>query len=318
MLPAKFHLPGLRYNYPLNMFWVSLQKTHPEYFREGVQIASFFGTFPYSLWNGGRLLSYDQCDSAFVKNVIRSANDQGIPIRYTFTNPLLEEKDLSDPFCNFAMDAANNGMNEVIVVSPLLEDYLRNKYPNFAYNSSTCKEIRSVEDVNAESEKDYKTVVLDYNLNNHWDLIDQVKNKEKVEVLVNTLCEPGCKRRGEHYKNIAKNQRIIMLNRSIPEGQPKIPLETWHCEYGDHNCIHTIQDYPTYISPDDIWDKYIPAGINNFKIEGRTAYLFSLIDTYCHYMLKPECVGEARLLLIKNLEKAGIFAIMKPRPSKWP
>ena len=55
MSKVKFHLPGLRYNYPLNMFWLNMMKQYPHYFREGVEIASFFGCFPFSLWNGGRL-----------------------------------------------------------------------------------------------------------------------------------------------------------------------------------------------------------------------------------------------------------------------
>ena len=317
MVPVRFHLPGIRYNYPLNMFWVSLMKTHPEFFREGVEIGSFFGTFPYSLWNGGRLIKDDQCDSAYVKNVIKSVNDLGIPVRYTFTNPLLTENDLADPFCNFCMDAANNGMNEVMVFSPILEEYLREKYPNFKYNSSTCKEIKDVDDLNKELDRDYQYVVLDYNLNNRWDILENLEKKEKLEVLVNTLCVPGCKRRGEHYRHIARNQKNILLNRNIPEGK-KIPIEPWECEYGEHNNIHKIQNYPTFISPDDIWNKYVPTGINNFKIEGRSAYLFSLIDTYCFFMIKPECQGEARLLLIKNLEHAHIFTINRPRPAKWP
>lgn len=317
MLPVRFHLPGLRYNYPLNMFWVSLLKTHPDYFRENVEIGSFFGTFPYALWNGGRLLKYDQCDANFVKNVVKNVNAAGIPVRYTFTNPLLTEADLDDPFCNFCMDVANNGMNEVMIMSPILEEYLRDKYPNFAYNSSTCKEIKDATVLNEELKRDYKYVVLDYNMNNKFELYENLENKEKLEVLVNTLCEPGCKRRGDHYKNISKNQRIILANQKLPKNE-QMPVIPWYCSYGDHNCIHNIQEYPTYVSPEDIWEKYLPLGINNFKIEGRTAYLFSLIDTYCFYMLKPECVGEARLLLIKNLEGAHAFTINAPRPAKWP
>lgn len=318
MLPARFHLPGLRYNFPLNMLWISLLKEHPEYFREGVEIGSCFGVFPTALWNGGRLTPpYDQCDKAFIEHVIKSINDMGVPIRYTFTNPLLNEHDCEDEFCNFCMDAANNGMNEVMIFSPILEKYLREKYPNFAYNSSTCKEIRNVDDLNEEMEKPYKYVVLDYNLNNHWDILENVNHKEKLEVLINTLCQPNCKRRGEHYRQIAKDQKTVLLNRKLPEGK-QIPIEHWHCEYGEYNCIHTIQNYPTFISPEDIWEKYIPAGINNFKIEGRTANLFSLIDTYSFFMLKPECMGEARLQVIRNLERSRVIVVNRPRPGQWP
>lgn len=317
MLPVRFHLPGLRYNFPLNMFWMSLLKTNPQYFREGVEIASCFGTFPYALWNGGRLMADDQCDSAFIKNAIKSINDQGVAVRYTFTNPTIGEDDLDDAYCNFLMDAANNGKNGVIVVSPILEKYLREKYPNFTYTSSTCKEIKDLQKLDEELNQDYKIVVLDYNLNNQWDILNGIEHKEKLEILVNPVCIPDCKRRGEHYQHVGRNQRVVLKNRELPEGK-KIPVEPWSCKYGEYNSLSTIKNYCTYVSPEDIWEKYVPAGINNFKIEGRSAYLFSLIDTYCHYMIKPEYMLEARLKLIKNLELAGIFTIHKPRPSKWP
>ena len=81
---VRFHLPGLRYNYPLNMLLVSMMKTYPHFFRENVEIGSFFGEFPTSRWNGGRLANGDQCDERFVKEVIKSINAQGIPIRFSF------------------------------------------------------------------------------------------------------------------------------------------------------------------------------------------------------------------------------------------
>ena len=137
MSTVRFHLPGLRYNYPLNMFWMSMLKQYPQYFREGVEIASFFGSFPFSLWNGGRLITNDQCDEAFVKRVISSINAQGVPVRYTFTNPLITEEDLDDPFCNFCMKAGDNGKNEVLVFSPILEEYIRKNYPSYKIDSTT-------------------------------------------------------------------------------------------------------------------------------------------------------------------------------------
>lgn len=315
-MEVKFHLPGLRYNYPLNMFFVGLQSLHPEYFREGVKIASFFGEFPTSLWSGGRFCNDDQCDSVFVREVIKNINQKGIPVRYTYTNPLLTEADLDDAYCNFCMKAADNGMNEVLVVSPILEEYIRSNYPNYKINSSTCKELRTVEEINAELEKDYQLVVLDYNMNNQFELLEKIENKEKCEILVNACCIPDCPRRAEHYRTIGKQQRIVLQNRKNPTDK-KIPVPGWYCEYGDHNSIHTIRNYMTYVSPEAIWETYVPMGYNNFKIEGRTANLFQLVDTYCHYMIKPEYEGEARLLLLANLEKSHIITVHKPRPAKW-
>ena len=314
MTEVRFHLPGLRYNFPLNMYWLNLQKQYPDYFRDGVKVVSFFGSFPFSLWNGGRLIVNDQCDAEFVKRVVSSINGKGIPVRYTFTNPLIKEEDLDDAFCNYCMKVADNGMNEVLVFSPLLEEYIREKYPSFKIDSSTCKELRDVDQLNAELEKNYRYVVLDYNMNNNWELLENIGHKEKIEVLVNALCIPNCPRRGDHYKNIAINQKIMEQNKKLPKERQK-KIVPWTCEYGDRNCIHTIQDYSTYVSPEMIWEKYVPMGINNFKIEGRTANIFSLVETYAHYMIKPEHQGEVRVLMLKNLELAGVISENKPRPA---
>ena len=316
-MKVRFHLPGLRYNYPLNMMLLSMMDKYPHFFREGVEIGSFFGEFPTSRWNGGRFSNGDQCDERFVREVVKTINAQGIPIRYTFTNPLLNEYDLEDAYCNFCMKVADNGRNEVLVVSPLLEEYIRREYPGYKINSSTCKEIRNIEALNEELSKDYSLVVLDYNMNNQFELLEKIEKKDKCEVLVNACCVPNCPRRGEHYKQIANQQRIALKNRSMPEDK-RIPVPAWHCEYGDKNTLYTIQDYPTYVSPEAIWEKYVPMGFENFKIEGRTANLFSLINTYCFYLMKPEYRDEGRLMLTVNLENSKIITVNKPRPGRWP
>lgn len=143
-MPIKFHLPGLRNNFPLNMLTLKMFEAFPDYFRKDIQIASFFGEFPTCLWNGGRYSGDDQCDSGYVRHVIQAINAAGIAVRYTFTNPSITKEDLADPYCNFCMEAGNNGKNEVLVVSPLLEEYIRKNYSSYTINSSTCKEIRSV------------------------------------------------------------------------------------------------------------------------------------------------------------------------------
>lgn len=315
---VRFHLPGLRFNYPLNMILLGMLKQYPEYFREGVEIASFFGEFPMSLWNGGRLTIHDQCDSRFIREAVKSMNAQGVPVRFTYTNPMLTEEDLADPYCNFCMKVADNGMNEVMVFSPILEEYIRKNYPSFKINSSTCKEIRDIEGVNKELEKDYHMVVLDYNLNNHFDILEQIRPelRSKVELLVNAVCIPDCPRRGEHYRTTGKNERIMHLNKKLPPSQ-QIPLIPWRCSYGEENCIYDILKYPTYISPDAIWNTYVPMGYENFKIEGRTANIFTLVEAYAHYLAKPERAGELRIQLLNLLKRNRAITVNQPRPSVW-
>ena len=102
-MSVKFHLPGLRANFPLNMVLVKMMQAYPEYFREGLEIASFFGEFPTSKWNGGRYNFGDQCSAEYIRHVIQAVNAEGIPIRFTYTNPSITEEDLSDPYCNFCL-----------------------------------------------------------------------------------------------------------------------------------------------------------------------------------------------------------------------
>lgn len=318
-MKVKFHLPGLRANYPLNMMFVSMLKTFPEYFREGVEIASFFGEFPQSLWNGGRINLHDQCDANFIRAAVKNINDAGVPVRFTYTNPLLNEHDLEDPYCNFCLQVADNGMNEVMVFSPILEEYIRKNYPSYKINSSTCKEIKDPQLLLEELKKDYFMVVLDYNLNDRWDILEMIpeEDRSRCELLVNTVCVPNCPRRGKHYENIAKNQKIAMKNKKLPPDK-QIPYEEWYCEYGRKNTFADIKQYHTYISPEAIWEKYVPMGYINFKIEGRTANLFTLVETYLHYMIKPERIDEARFQLMNNLHLGRVITINKPRPGKWP
>ena len=129
-MKARFHLPDFAAKYKFNLVFAEFLAKCPEFFREGVEIASVYGAFPQSIWNGGRTQD-GFCQKPFVKSVIQAYNERGIPLRFTFTNPMIEKKHLSDDFCNMVMHLADNGLNEVIVFSPLLEEYIRKNYPNY-------------------------------------------------------------------------------------------------------------------------------------------------------------------------------------------
>ena len=47
-MKIRFHLPGLRYNFPLNMILVGMMKQYPDFFYDNIEIGSFFGEFPTS------------------------------------------------------------------------------------------------------------------------------------------------------------------------------------------------------------------------------------------------------------------------------
>lgn len=288
-MKARFHLPDFAGHFKLNLVFVEFLAQCPQYFREGVEIASVYGVFPPSLWNGGRTQG-GICDKQFIRSVIKNFNERGIPLRFTFTNPMIEKKHLNDNFCNMVMHLADNGMNEVIVVSPLLEDYIRKNYPNYKITSSTCKRITEQEQLCKEVEKDYHIVVVDYDLNHDFDTLKKIPDKKKCELLVNACCNPGCPTRTEHYEAIGM-QQIAYANHvkkyqdapfnveKIKKEHPEI-LKFDECPCAGRS-LFEIVNLKNHISPDEIWNTYIPMGFEQFKLEGRTAGTLNLVE---HYM----------------------------------
>lgn len=310
---AAFHLPDFAGHFRLNQIFISMLENCPDFFREGVEIASVYGSFPQAVWNGGRNLRGRYNDD-FAHKIMESFNSKGIPLRFTFTNPCLTEEHLSDPICNRIMKMADNGLNEVIVNSPLLEEYIRSTYPNYKVTSSTCRMIIDIDTVKEELEKDYHLFVLDYNLNNLLGLLGILPHKEKVEILVNSCCEPGCPNRANHYRLIGQDMINYCKHMEV---MPDVPFDiNSYSTENEQNNIHCpararsvfdIFKLSTCVKPDDIWDKYIPMGFENFKLEGRTSARLYLAETYMQYMIKPEVRDEARMMFMYNLERNGVF-----------
>jgi collagenase-like PrtC family protease len=287
-----FHLPGIIKSYPVILAVDHFMKKNPDHFREGVYVASVYGTYPTSVWNGGRFIQ-GLTDEKTIRLTLESLNNMGIPVRFTYTNPLITEEQLDDRFCNRVLQMADNGVNEVIVNSPILEDYIRKNYPNYKITSSTCKQLENADDLNSELDKDYNLVVLDYNLNKDFEILKNIKKKEKCELLVDACCVPHCPRRGEHYRQIG-SEHIRYWNDQRNHVAKIVNYQEFPCQYMCNSIYNTL-DYETRILPDEVYDTYVPMGFKQFKIEGRYANNAIIIDKIAQYMAKPEHRDQVRL-----------------------
>ncbi|MCQ2464605.1 MAG: hypothetical protein MJ095_03375 [Oscillospiraceae bacterium] len=306
-MSIKFHLPDFLEHCNFNRIFISLTKEFPEYFIDGLEIASVYGTFPQSLWNGGRIVNGGMCDKNLVKTVVKGFDKLGIPLRFTFTNPTLTEEDLSDDFCNYVLKTANNGKNGVIVVSPVLEEYIRSNYPDYKVTSSTCKRITNIDDAVSEVGRNYDIVVLDYDFNNNFEMLEKIPDKSKCEILVNACCQPGCPKRSQHYRDIGNMQRAICAymktSRKVPFNPEKYGAKdenSDYCPYMQYD-FADAKKHATHISPAAIAEKYVPMGFNQFKIEGRTTNAFTLAEYYLYYMVKPEHLDKMRMIFYSRL-----------------
>lgn len=280
-----FYVPDFYNNAPLYVLLADCMESIPQWFYDDFKISAAYGSFPSCIWNGGRVY-IDGIRRSTMDRVIQELNKRGIAVRYTFTNPLLEEKHMSDTFGNICLEAADNGMNEVLVNTQVLEDYVRANYPSYKLISSTTKCIKTIEEVEAELAKDYYLVVLDSSLNKDERIFD-LKEKGRLELLVNHACRMNCPNRERHYLEVGKAQLT----------------------YGDFafNCpfaARTFEDSMAKehsISRELMNERYIPNGIKHFKLDGRSFQPGTLVDSVLYYMVKPEYREKMKSIIMERI-----------------
>jgi hypothetical protein len=265
-------LPGFYENFRMIIFLHDWMEQEPEIFHDGMKIAAAYGCFPGNIWNGGRVI-LGSASKEDILYAVQEYNSRGIAIRFTYTNPCLERIHLFDTYCNLCMELADNGQNEVLVNSDLLEEFIRAAYPNYKIISSTTKCLYDLELIQKELEKDYHLVVLDSALNNTEQLFS-LGHREKIELIVNHYCADCCPRRKEHY-------------RLVGEAQLEYDSINFPCE-NIKRSFQEIQANKSFISPDMIYDTYLKAGFQNFKLDGRGFKKSKVIESFAYYLAKPE------------------------------
>lgn len=287
-MTLNFYLPNFYPNLTLICFLADIMKQTPECFYEDVKITSAYGSFPNCIWNGGREY-LDMITKEQMIYTIDELNSRGIAVRYTFTNPLIEEKHLGDTLCNMCLELADNRGNEVLVNSPILEKYLREHYPRLTLISSTTKCLDKLEEVEAELEKDYALVVLDSVMNNTPELFG-LKHKEKIELLADHCCEDACPRRRAHYDSLGRAQ-----------------LEYADCKFPP--CKNSGRDFymlmynRSFLTNEMIHGKYKEAGFQHFKLDGRAWSKRNVLESFLYYLVKPEWRDKIRLTILREVYK---------------
>lgn len=274
-----YHLPGLFEFYELYKVFLPLFREHREYFYDWCEIGSIYGAPSDCIWGGGRVGFGD----ASPKAVAALMREYGISARLTFSNSLIREEHLADRKCNKLCEIFESGafQNGIIVHSDLLLDYIKSKYPNYYFVSSTTKVITDFERFKAELDREeFRYVVPDFRLNKQFDKLNALTNeqKQKVEFLCNECCWFGCYDRKKCYENVSQ--------KSLGE----------KCE--DHICVsptaqrgYRFSDAmknPGFIGIEDIQNTYAPAGFQHFKIEGRSLGSALILEFLLYYMTKPE------------------------------
>lgn len=277
MEKAYFSLPGFISNKKVYEKINNFLKTYPFMFRQNVEIEAIFGCPSNAIWNGGGyqfgniLLEKDLKEIKYFYNDICN-----IPIRLTFTNPSLEEKDLYDNYCNFIASYFHDGFNEVLVSTNMMADFISSKYPNYPI----IKSIVGSENKSYDLDERFVRTVMARRDNKNWDLLNsiRVEDREKIEFLCNEICYPNCQYTYNHYKKHGQAQK---------EFNPD-PKDRCYCLEINRDFPYRItSNRENYITIEDIFAIYMPLGYKHFKLSGRNDSI-NLIEAFSRYFILPE------------------------------
>lgn len=292
-----FAIPGFYDNRKVVIFLCALWRSHPELFQDELNINAVYGNFSFCTWDGGRIFSYyPPASKEDIENIYNTYNNElQIPIRLIFTNPLIKQEHCYDRYNNFIATQLENEMNEIVVNSPILEEYLRQNYPEYGYISSTTKCL-NIKDLKQELNNDrYKFVCWNYNLNHNNELINNLnqKEKDKSELLVNAICDAGCPYREEHYK--LNGMSSLSYNKPYHMRGCSIRSPIFMPNRGCNN-----------IPIDIIIKDYYSKGLSHFKLEGRTYPEYDLSFDLVRYLVKSEWKDYVLNYLLSNLADFSI------------
>ena len=277
---AYYHLPGLFEFYDLYSAFLPLFRGHREYFYDWCEIGSVYGAPADCVWGGGRV-GFGEHEP---REVLKLMQEYGVSSRLTFSNSLLCAEHLSDRKCNALcalFGESKEPRNGVIIHSDILLEYLKKRYPEFYFVSSTTKVLTDFRQFMHELEReDFSFVVPDFRLNKTLDKLNSLSasQKNKVEFLCNECCWFGCTDRKNCYENVSRKN----LGENCPEHRCKAP------NAGNGYRFSEAMKNPGFISVNDIRNVYLPMGFSNFKIEGRGLGSAVVLEFLLYYMTKPE------------------------------
>ncbi len=231
-----------------------------------------YGT-PNCKWAGGRISQYNIRSLKLIERIISNIISYNITPVFTFTNTNLRKDDIKDTFCNELLKIISCSNCEVIIVSNLLYNHIKEKFPDIKLVSSVInstyskvKAIDETEHINNLLDKFDRVVIRpEFAINKNYNFND-LKDISRIELLINQNCTPNCPNSDIHYHIFdLYNNKIINQNNY-------------------NNCIKKVcpRENNPYLSTNSLThyqiQNCINADITNLKLQGRNFDFKSMLE----------------------------------------
>lgn len=288
----KYHCPSFVDGLDIYRELLIFKYYHPNYFYDNFYIETIFGHFPNMVWGGGGQVLGEMVELKDVESIFKFYNDMSIGLQLTMTNPLLEKTDVYDRYCNAILDRLlEYPLNSVLVSSPCLENYIREKHPEAKIDLSIIA-TTNPKNINKDFNnilENYNRLVLPRKYIKDFNYLNNIKEeyRDKIELLCNDPCPIDCPRLFSHYCDHAKANLYSTSDIYCP------------CTYVDRNDLTFFQNMEHKIFYND-FQSYQDVGYNHFKISGRGDTL-TTINCIIPYMVKPEYQLEVAFYILKKV-----------------
>lgn len=287
-----YTLPGFWEQQSTIIPFLNLYKNYQYLFRENIIIDSVYGNFRHTIWDGGRHEINTDIPYANFDDIINFQNIYNnilnIPVRFIFTNCLLEQKHCYNEFCNFILDTFQYYNNQITINSTILETYIRNKYNNYSFISSVTKNLSQIEYIKELKQNKYQLVCLPSKFNKNIEFLYNTiptDLRSKCELIVNTKCPLTCISAKQHQ--IADSYANLHLI---------APIYNFPCarNFKSNELLNSAKLNL------NILNQYEEKGYYNFKLIERIFLEnpLELINTLIYYLIKTEYKQQVKDYLI--------------------
>ena len=247
-----------------------IQKYSQSKYNFKLPIHSFYGAPTNSIWNGGRPPYYND---SIVSNKTKQYYENIDAHKYITCTNYLAGDYLNDPVSNLTLEMLSKD-DGVIITDERLHKYIRKTYPFLKTKSSVLKVTkeqptkRSAKYYNQLLDR-YDYIVLHPDDNTDLDLIAQIKDLSRVEVLIDERCTRNCPVRDLHY-NVNAQHNLPIEDRDNDIMEQEAALWSKYCPRGKAIVLKNGKEKLDILvnTLDEIQDLY-NMGIRRFKTSGR-------------------------------------------------
>nr|WP_314464351.1 U32 family peptidase [uncultured Clostridium sp.] len=216
--------------------------------------------------SGRTIDSLPAIDLFKLEDYVKYSKSKGIGFNYTFNSIHMNNNEFTEAgikeIQDYLHELADIGIDSITVTLPPLFEIIKGTGVDFKIKTSTICQINNANKAMAYKNLGAERIVIEESVNRKFDTLKNITDVfgDKVEIIVNAVCNQDCIYRTFHYNEIATDSVKVTNKASIQYYNNRCMLR----RHGEMGNIMKM----SWVRPEDI-EYYNAVGIHYFKLQGR-------------------------------------------------